>query len=71
MSKSRGEVMSGDPLDKMLEYASLVGEIEGTLKIYDAAIEGTGMDRRDSLFRMHEAEATLKRVRQLLKDFQE
>ena len=62
--------MSGDPFDKMLEYSALVGEIEGTLNIHDATVEGVGIDRRDSLFRMQEAEATLNQVRQLLKDFQ-
>jgi hypothetical protein len=64
-------MMGGDPFDKMLEYSALIGGIEGTLNIHDAAIEETCLDKRDSLFRMHEAEATLNRVRRLLKDFQE
>lgn len=63
--------MSGDPFDKMLEYAALVGEIGGTLSIHEEAVKGLSMERRDSLFRMHQAETTLNKIKELLKEFYE
>ena len=63
--------MAGNPFEKMLKYASLVGEIGGTLSIHEESVKGLSMERRDSLFRMHQAETTLNRIKELLKEFYE
>jgi len=54
---------------RIMEYASLVGQINGTLNIHRATVEHIGLE--GAMFRLKEAEDTLNKIRAMMNKFYE